>query len=140
MTEPHKCSPDTVEAIVLRAMKNKRDPEIYGTSHATVMNEDIAQKAARDIAVLNAQAATPPNCEDCDNRGCELFGCALSKGVDPAQRSPDLALVAVAKMAKAAAEMELGFAAAPDFSPREMLDAANAALSSVSSTEGKSHA
>lgn len=38
------------------------------------------------------------------------------------------ALVAVAKMAKAAAEMELGFAASPDFSPREMLDAANAAL------------
>lgn len=37
-------------------------------------------------------------------------------------------LTKVAQMAKAAAEMELGFAASPDFSPREMLDAANSAL------------
>lgn len=44
-------------------------------------------------------------------------------------------LVKVAKMAKAIAEMELGFAASPDFSAREMLDAANEALA-VSSTTG----
>lgn len=49
-----RSSPATVEAIVLRAMKNKRDPDTYGTSYATVMNEDIAQKAARDIADIYA--------------------------------------------------------------------------------------
>ncbi|GAC1587776.1 MAG: hypothetical protein NVS3B5_21120 [Sphingomicrobium sp.] len=37
-------------------------------------------------------------------------------------------LTRVAQMAKAAAEMELGIAAAPDFSPRDMLYAACGAL------------
>lgn len=66
---------------------------------------------------------------------------------DPAKIAADARLIAaapellvVAKMALAAAMMELGEATAPDFSPTEMRDAARAAIAKASDvTEGADH-
>lgn len=46
-----------IAKIILRAIQNRRDPELYGASYALKMNTELAEKAAAEIAALPRSSA-----------------------------------------------------------------------------------